>query len=172
MITMSRVLVLNASFEPLSLISVQRAVVLLLREKAEAIENDVSKCLHSERISFPVPLVIRLVHYVALPRRLKIPLTRKTLLSRDEYMCQFCGSTTGPLTIDHVLPRSRGGATSWENCVAACLRCNHRKGNKTPEEAGMHLRSRPKRPDFTHMAFVILGEARNNEVFQRYIFSS
>ncbi len=167
---MSRVLVLNASFEPLSLISVQRAVVLLLREKAEAIENDISRFLHAERFSLPVPLVIRLVHYVPIPRRLKVPLTRKTLLSRDEYICQFCGTTVGPLTVDHVMPRSRGGATSWENCVAACLRCNHRKGNKTPEEAGMLLRKKPARPDFTHMAFVILGEARHNEVFQRYIY--
>jgi len=166
----SRVLVLNASFEPLSLISVQRAVVLLLREKAEAIENDISRFLHAERFSLPVPLVIRLVHYVPIPRRLKVPLTRKTLLSRDEYICQFCGTTVGPLTVDHVMPRSRGGATSWENCVAACLRCNHRKGNKTPEEAGMLLRKKPARPDFTHMAFVILGEARHNEVFQRYIY--
>jgi len=166
----SRVLVLNASFEPLSLISVQRAVVLLLREKAEAIENDISRFLHAERFSLPVPLVIRLVHYVPIPRRLKVPLTRKTLLSRDEYTCQFCGTTVGPLTVDHVMPRSRGGATSWENCVAACLRCNHRKGNKTPEEAAMVLRKKPARPDFTHMAFVILGEARHNEVFQRYIY--
>ncbi len=168
---MGRVLVLNASFEPLSLISVQRAIVLLLREKAEAIENDISRQLRAERISFPVPLVIRLIHYVAIPRRLKAPLTRKTLLSRDEYTCQFCGSTAGPLTVDHVMPRSRGGQTSWENCVAACLRCNHRKGSKTPEEAGFILRKKPVRPDFTHMAFVILGEARHNEVFQRYIYT-
>jgi len=165
-----RVLVLNASFEPLSLISVQRAVVLLLREKAEAIENDVSRYLRAERISLPVPLVIRLVQYVPIPRRLKVPMTRKTLLSRDQYTCQFCGTTQGPLTVDHVLPRSRGGLTSWENCVAACLRCNHKKGNKTPEEAGMHLLKKPTRPDFTHMAFVILGEARHNEVFQRYVY--
>jgi len=165
-----RVLVLNASFEPLSLISVQRAVVLLLREKAEAIENDVSRYMRAERFSLPMPLVIRLVHYVSIPRRLKAPLTRKTLLSRDEYTCQFCGTTAGPLTVDHVLPRSRGGQTSWENCVTACLRCNHRKGSKTPEEAAMHLRQKPVRPDFTHMAFVILGEARHNEVFQRYIY--
>lgn len=167
---MGRVLVLNASFEPLSLISVQRAVVLLLREKAEAIETDVSRQLRAERISLPMPLVIRLVHYVPIPRRLRVPLTRKTLLSRDEYTCQFCGTTQGPLTVDHVLPRSRGGLTSWENCVAACLRCNHKKGSKTPEELGMHLRRKPARPDFTLMAFVILGEARHNEVFQRYIY--
>ncbi len=167
---MGRVLVLNASFEPLSLISVQRAVILLLREKAEAIETDVSRQLRAERISLPMPLVIRLIHYVPIPRRFKVPLTRKTLLSRDEYTCQFCGTTAGPLTVDHVLPRSRGGTTSWENCVAACLRCNHRKGNKTPEEAGMHLHRKPTRPDFTHLAFVILGEARHNEVFQRYVY--
>jgi len=152
------------------LISVQRAVVLLLREKAEAIENDVSRYMRAERFSLPMPLVIRLVHYVSIPRRLKAPLTRKTLLSRDEYTCQFCGTTAGPLTVDHVLPRSRGGQTSWENCVTACLRCNHRKGSKTPEEAAMHLHQKPVRPDFTHMAFVILGEARHNEVFQRYIY--
>ena len=117
-----------------------------------------------------MPVVIRLLNYVHVPyERFTVPLSRRTLINRDNHMCQFCGDTEGPLTIDHIMPRSRGGMTSWENCVAACLRCNHKKGNKMPEEIGMHLRRKPSRPDFTLMAFVILGEARHNEVFQRYV---
>jgi len=166
---MDRVLVLNASFEPLSLISLKRAVVLLLQEKAEVVETDVTRQLRAERVSLPVPLVIRLVHYVTIPFGLKVPLSRRGILARDEHTCQFCSATAGPLTVDHVLPRSRGGRTSWENCVAACKRCNHRKGDRTPEEAGMRLARKPGRPHFTRVAFVLMSEARSNDVFSRYM---
>jgi 5-methylcytosine-specific restriction endonuclease McrA len=164
---MERVLVLNASYEPLSFISVRRAVILLLREKAEALETDISRHLRAERVAVPVPLVIRLVTYVRIPYRLTVPLTRRSLLSRDGHACQYCGTPDGPLTVDHVVPRSRGGQTTWENCVIACMRCNHRKGNRTPEEAGLRLSRPPRKP--AYVAVAILGEARGNDVWQRYV---
>ena len=169
---MDRVLVLNASYEPLSLISVKRAVVLLLTDKAEVVEQDVARQLHAERIAVDVPLVIRLVTYIAIPRGLRVPFSRKALLARDEHSCQFCGRTHVSLTVEHLQPRSRGGVTSWENCVAACGRCNHRKGNRTRAEAeriGLVLRREPKRPHFSRVALVVLGEATGHEVFQKYI---
>jgi len=169
---MERVLVLNASFEPLSLVSVKRAVVLLITDKAEVVEQDVERKLHSERIAIDVPLVIRLVQYVTIPHGLSVPFSRKAVIARDAHMCQFCGTSNGPLTIEHVQPRSKGGQTSWENCVAACARCNHRKANRTLAEAekiGLVLRRKPARPRFTRVAFVVLAEAKGNDVFGKYI---
>lgn len=165
---MNGVLVLNATYEPLNIVSVHRAIVLLLKEKAELIEASRAK-LRAERISFDVPLVIRLVTYVPIPRRLPLPLSRRTVLARDMYTCQYCGVQPGrqELTVDHVLPRSRGGATSWENVVAACGPCNRRKGNRTPEEADMQLASTPSRPRF--VAVVLMGEASAQDVWQKYL---
>lgn len=164
---MEKVLVLNASYEPLSFISLRRAVILLLRDKAEVLEEDISRHLHAEHVAMPAPLVIRLVTYIRIPYRLSMPLTRRGLLNRDGHECQYCGASEGTLTIDHVLPRSRGGQTSWENCVIACGRCNHRKGNRTPGEARMPLRLAPGKP--AYVAVALLGEARQHEVWQRYV---
>lgn len=164
---MGHVLVLNATFQRLNFISQQRAVVLLLKQKAEPIEVDPDAALRSERLVIEAPVVIRLLTYVHVPyERFTVPLSRRTLINRDNHACQFCGDTEGPLTIDHVVPRSRGGATSWENCVAACLRCNHRKGNRTPEEAHMRLLTTPRRPSDP---FSILHDrARHNQVWEKY----
>ena len=104
---MDRVLVLNASFEPLNLISVKRAVILLLTDKV--VEQDIARQLHAERVAIDVPLVIRLVRYITIPRGMRVPLSRKTLLARDEHTCQYCGKTGVPLTVEHLQPRSRGG---------------------------------------------------------------
>lgn len=164
---MSSVLVLNATYEPLNVVSVRRAVVLLLKEKAELVEAAEAR-LRAERMEIPVPLVIRLVTYVRIPRRIHLPVTRRTVLARDNYTCQYCGEQPGKanLTVDHVLPRSRGGTHTWENVVTACGRCNRRKGNRTPEEAGMPLRTRPARPRY--MAIALLGEGRNHDVWEKY----
>lgn len=150
-----QVLVLNASYEPLSLVSVRRAVVLLLREKAELLEVT-QQLLHSSNRSMPVPLVIRLVHYVRLPHR-KVPSTRTAVMLRDAFTCQYCGETPGRhlLTVDHVIPRSRGGRHDWGNLVTACTRCNQKKGSLTPDEAKMHLIQRPFEP--TYVALVLLS---------------
>ncbi len=138
---MTRVLVLNASYEPLNITSWRRAIILLLKEKAEQVE-------HNGRFVYgniPFPTVIRLRHYVAVPYK-EIPLTRRNVLHRDGFTCQYCACTGDDLTIDHVIPRSRGGGDSWENVVSACVRCNVKKGNRTPREAGMPLLHTPRRP--------------------------
>lgn len=165
---MNGVLVLNASYEPLNIVSVRRAIVLLLKEKAELVEAARAK-IRAERMHMDVPLVIRLVTYVPIPRRLPLPLSRRTVLARDMYACQYCGTQPGrtELTIDHIVPRSRGGVTSWENVVTACGPCNRRKGNRTPDEANMRLLSTPSRPRF--VAVVMLGEANAHEVWSKYL---
>ena len=149
------VLVLNASYEPLSLVSIRRAIVLLLREKAELIEAT-SQMLRSASQAMAVPLVIRLVQYVRLPHR-TVPPTRTSILLRDANTCQYCGTTPGKskLTIDHVTPRSKGGQHIWTNLVAACKRCNQKKGAYTPAEASMRLLRKPIEP--TYATLVLLS---------------
>ncbi len=164
---MSKVLVLNATYEPISFVSLRRAVVLLLKEKAELIEAAVERQLRAERISYPYPVVIRLVTYVPVPRFFNLPLSRRSLLSRDNHTCQYCNSTENPLTIDHVIPKSRGGKTEWTNVVAACVSCNRKKGNKLPADARMFPRNKPVKPGY--IAVVLLGQAKGNETWSRYI---
>ncbi len=146
---MHRVLVLNATFEPLNTVSMPRAVSLLLAEKAEIVEAAEAH-LRSQSLSLPMPLVIRLVTYVRIPRMLPLGVTRRGVLKRDNFTCQYCGRCQSPfeLTLDHVLPRSRGGKNTWENVVAACKPCNHRKGNRTPAEAHLRLLRPPFRPRY------------------------
>lgn len=164
---MSKVLVLNATYEPISFVSIKRAVVLLLKEKAEVIEANLERRLRAEKSSVPYPLVIRLVTYVPVPRFFNLPLSRRSLLSRDNYTCQYCGSVEHPLTIDHVIPKSRGGKTEWTNVVAACVSCNRKKGNKLPHEIRMIPHSTPAKPGY--IAVVLLGQAKGNETWARYI---
>lgn len=162
------VLVLNATYEPLNVVSVKRAVVLVLKEKAEIVEAAKAE-LRSEKLSLPLPLVIRLVTYVRVPRRIRLPLSRKTIFARDHYTCQYCGRQLpkSELTLDHVIPRNRGGETTWDNVVTACKVCNQKKGARTPQEAGMRLLSKPVRPRY--IAFVLLAEARYNEIWDKYL---
>jgi 5-methylcytosine-specific restriction endonuclease McrA len=164
-----RVLVLNASYEPLQLISVRRAVVLLLQEKAELIEAAAQQ-LRALALSFDVPLVIRLVRYIRIPRRLKLPCSRRGVFARDRETCQYCGAQPGrsQLTMDHVLPRSQGGGTTWDNVVTACRECNHRKGGRTPEQANMTLLTTPRQPQY--VAFALLGELERHDVWRKYAF--
>jgi 5-methylcytosine-specific restriction endonuclease McrA len=140
-----RVLVLNATFEPINVCSVRRAVVLLIKERAELVERGGWE-LHSETATFARPVVIRLVSYVHVPRdthRRKI--TRRAVFARDGWACQYCGSRSN-LTVDHVIPRSKGGTSNWENIVASCAPCNRRKGDRLPRQAGMHPRRAPNVP--------------------------
>ena len=141
-----RVLVLNATFEPINVCTVRRAVVLLLKEKAELLERGPAE-LHSESSTLARPVVIRLVTYVRVPRdahRRKI--TRRAVFARDSWTCQYCGSRSN-LTVDHVIPRSKGGNSSWENIVASCAPCNRRKGDRTPGPGGDAPPSRPPLPE-------------------------
>ena len=120
---MSRALVLNATFEPLCLVSTRRAVVLVLAEKAELVHAS-DGCFRSERLEFPEPSVVRLGYFVKVPYQARIGLNRRSVFARDGHRCQYCGSAAE--NIDHVVPRSRGGTHTWENVVAACRPCNHR----------------------------------------------
>jgi 5-methylcytosine-specific restriction endonuclease McrA len=166
---MNHVLVLNATYEPLNVVSVRRAVVLLLKEKAEIVEA-AGAWLRSERARLPIPLVIRLVYYVRIPRRFSLPVSRRTVMARDHYACQYCGTQPGKahLTIDHVLPRSRGGETRWENVVTACGSCNRRKGNRTPDEARMPLPRQPGRPQY--LALTLLEGSKAPQIWHKYMY--
>jgi 5-methylcytosine-specific restriction endonuclease McrA len=166
---MTQVLVLNATYEPMSVVSVRRAVLLLLKEKAEIVEA-AEAYLRSARIQLPVPLVIRLVCYVRIPHRLALPVSRRTVLARDQYTCQYCGTQPGRalLTIDHVIPRSRGGTTCWENVVTACGPCNRRKGDRTPDEAQMPVLKSPRRPRY--LALTLLEGSSAHETWDKYMY--
>jgi 5-methylcytosine-specific restriction endonuclease McrA len=143
------VLVLNASYEVLNITGWQRAVCLIFSGKAEVLE-ECSRVIHSPSTEFKLPSVIKLNYYVKKPR-LFVPLSRSNVFMRDRYACQYCGQTrkSHELTLDHVVPRSLGGDTCWENIVTACRRCNTKKGSRTPEMAGMKLLKRPRAPQFT-----------------------
>ena len=134
---------LNATYEPLTVVPVRRAVVLVVGNKAEVVHAREQRW-HSERMALPVPTVIRLRRYVRVPYRRRIALSRRAVFARDLNRCQYCGNAAENL--DHVMPRSRGGLHTWENVVAACRICNARKGDRTPPEAGMELRISPTPP--------------------------
>jgi 5-methylcytosine-specific restriction endonuclease McrA len=149
-----RVLVLNATYEPINVCTVRRATILLLKQKAELVEHAAWQ-LRSEHTRMPRPMVIRLVTFVNVPRdthRRKI--TRRAVFARDGWTCQYCGSRSS-LTVDHVIPRSKGGGSTWDNIVASCAPCNRRKGDQLPVQANMVPRSAPKAPNpqvFIHVA--------------------
>ena len=151
----SRVLVLNASYEPINVCTVRRATVLIIKQRAEILERADSE-LHSESLTVPRPVVIRLITYVRIPRDAHSrKITRRAIFARDRWTCQYCGGEQRTLTIDHVVPRSKGGASSWDNIVTCCAPCNRRKGDRLPREVGMHPRRKPKPPSttiFVHVA--------------------
>jgi 5-methylcytosine-specific restriction endonuclease McrA len=144
-----RVLLLNTTFEPLTALPLRRAVVLVVCGKAEVVHGDPSGIeLHSATDSVVVPSVIRLATYVRVPYRARVPLTRAGLMHRDRHRCAYCGGRAE--TIDHVIPRSRGGEHTWQNCVACCVKCNHRKADKLLSELGWRLRVVPRAPRGMH----------------------
>ena len=140
---MGRALLLNASHEPLCVVPMRRAVVLVLKEKAEIVARNGAE-LHSERVTLPVPSVIRLNHYVRVPYRSRVPLSRRAVFARDGHKCQYCNRAAE--NIDHVMPRSRGGPHAWDNVVASCRACNARKEDRLPAEAGLTLKHAPREP--------------------------
>jgi 5-methylcytosine-specific restriction endonuclease McrA len=142
---MEQVLVLNASYEPLNVCSVRRAHVLVFKGKAEVLEA-LERPLRTSTDTYPWPHVIRLVTYVHVPRAAQRKISRRALFARDNWRCVYCGSAGGRLTLDHVVPRSRGGDSVWENVVTSCAPCNLRKGNRLPEEVSMHLPTPPRPP--------------------------
>lgn len=152
---MRRVLILNSSYEPLTTVTLKRAVVLILREKAEIIE-DSGREVRSATVSVAAPRVIRLLAFVKVPYRAKVPVTRRGVLNRDRNECCYC-TRRKATTIDHIRPRSRGGKHMWENVVASCTPCNARKDARTPEEAGMEMRFQPFVPAGKSALVVAIG---------------
>jgi 5-methylcytosine-specific restriction endonuclease McrA len=164
------VLVLNATFEPINVTAVRRAMVLMIKGVAQAEEISHTH-VHSASKALPVPSVIRLLAYRHIPQQTRA-LSRKNILLRDRNTCQFCSLTlpASELTLDHVVPRSRGGRSSWENLVACCYPCNNSKGNRTPEEAGFALARRP-RPFTLHTSRQLMRLIGNkDEKWRKYLF--
>src|ERR1700686_5011965 len=164
------VLVLNATFEPINVTAVRRAMVLLLKGVAQAEETNHTE-VHATSRTMKVPSVIRLLAYRHIPQQTRA-LSRKNILLRDRNTCQFCGLVfpATELTLDHVVPRSRGGRSSWENLVACCYQCNNRKGDRTPEEAGLALARRP-RPFTLHTSRQLMRLIGNkDEKWRKYLF--
>jgi len=141
-----KVLVLNQDYSALSVCSVPKAFLLVYMQKADMVAHSSSHVLRTVNEAYPMPTVVRLRRYVHLPYR-GVMMTRQNIFKRDGNRCQYCG-THDTLTLDHVMPKSRGGKTNWDNLATACKRCNSRKGDYTPEEAAMPLRQRPFRPSF------------------------
>jgi len=162
----SPVLVLNQSYEPLNLCRTRRAIVLVFRGKAEVLENNRGE-LHSANRVFQIPSVIRLVYMVSRPRHQK-KLSRSEVFTRDQYTCQYCGRQTKELTLDHVMPRRRGGKHAWDNVVSACIPCNRHKGGRTPDEARMSLLHQPHPPrnDGFYIPYHLLN---NHGEWQKYL---
>ena len=140
---MARALVLNASYQPLCVVPVRRALVLALKEKADIIHTN-GHMFRSERLEFRAPSVVKLRYFVKVPYRARASLSRRAVFVRDEYTCQYCGRPAE--NVDHVVPRSKGGSHTWDNVVAACKPCNSRKENRSPSEVGLNLRRPPRQP--------------------------
>jgi 5-methylcytosine-specific restriction endonuclease McrA len=163
---MQQVLVLNASYEPLNVTTVKRAHVLVFKGKAEVIE-ELDRPLRSATGRFQWPHVIRLVQYVRVPRAIQRKISRRALFARDGWRCVYCGTANNRLTLDHVVPRSRGGDSVWENVVTSCAPCNHHKGDRLLEETSMTLRTQPRPP--TPVLFIRLTAEHIPEVWGTYL---
>lgn len=157
-------LVLNASYEPLCLVPLRRAVVLVLAEKAVVVER-AEAVLRSERLTVVAPTVVRLSRFVRVPYHRSVPLTRRAVLERDAHRCAYCDKRAD--SVDHVIPRARGGRHAWDNVVAACFRCNHRKASHLLVDLGWTLPFTPRPPAPT--VALLVGVARREPVWDRYL---
>ena len=166
MVLSKSVLVLNQNYEPMNVCSARRALVLILRGKAHAVEV-AEEVIHSVAQNFPVPSVVRLERYIHAPRR-RVVLSKRNILRRDNYQCQYCGARENKLTIDHVLPRKSGGQASWENLVAACAGCNNKKGERRPDQVDMILGRKPKRPN--NVSFIRNFIGIHDQRWKPYLF--
>jgi 5-methylcytosine-specific restriction endonuclease McrA len=163
-----QVLVLNQNYEPLNVTNARRAITLLYLGKAIVVEND-SEVFHSPTVAIEMPTVVRLAYYVKRPTP-QLKLTRRSVIARDDHRCQYCGVRTKVVTLDHVVPRDRGGKTDWDNLVCACIKCNNNKGNRTPKEAGLTLTREPHRPRYVpYISFSKFVTAFRNERWIDYL---
>ncbi|HUU53359.1 MAG TPA: HNH endonuclease [Armatimonadota bacterium] len=162
------VLVLNDNYQPLNVTNARRAIGLLCVGKAHVVEAD-SKVFRSERIAIELPTVVRLNHHVRRPTPV-LRVSRKSIFARDHYTCQYCGAHSVPLTIDHVVPRERGGGDDWTNLLCCCTKCNNKKGNRMPEEAGMRMRRLPFRPKYLpYISYTKFLAAAANPAWRPYL---
>jgi len=162
------VLVLNQNYQPLNITNVRRAIALLCLGKAETIQTD-SKHFRAERMTLPMPTVVRLSRYVRRPMP-ALHVTRKSIFARDGHTCQYCGAQKVALTLDHVIPKDKGGRTDWDNLVCCCTKCNNKKGNRTPHEADMSLLRRPRRPKFIpYISYTKFLAALKNPHWKQYL---
>ena len=168
MLVRESVLVLNQDYQAIGVCSVERAFVLVLLKKAEMLSDNPKRQLRSISSEFRFPSIIRLQRYVNIPYK-KVNLSRHNIFKRDRNRCVYCG-TKDSLTIDHVVPRSAGGRDSWDNLVTACQKCNAKKGNMTPEQAGMSMQHKPFRPSFVMFLSNFAGDVR--EDWKPYLYMS
>jgi len=162
-----QVLVLNQNYEPLSICTVKRAVVMMYLDKAQVIETLDGQKLRAQLMEIPAPSVIRLGYYVKIPEK-RVMLTRKNVIKRDGGRCQYCGLKKGQMTVDHVIPRRFDGKDTWENLVCACHECNNKKGHQLPEQAGLKLIRKPRRPN--HITFIQQSVGSQNHRWRPYLF--
>jgi len=165
----TKVLVLNASYEPLSICDARNAVLLLFCGKAMMVASHPEYRIRTVTESYPLPSIVRLTVYVRVEYRSAV-LNRQNLFRRDDFTCQYCGRTDVSLSIDHVIPKSRGGEESWENLITACKPCNTRKGNRTPSEAGMSMLQKPARP--SHITLMRQPCLSISDEWKPYLFMS
>lgn len=151
----------------MSICNVQRAIVLLFLGKAELIASKNSKRVLSVSRAMPFPTIVRLRIYIRVPFK-KIVLSRKNILRRDHHKCQYCNRTDLPLTIDHIIPKSKGGDDSWENLVTACVKCNNKKGDRSPEDAAMALIKLPTKP--SHITFMKHFVGKIDDEWKPYLY--
>lgn len=168
------VLVLNASLQPLSVIPERRLIVLLSKQKVAFVDPSaralVEECIAMRRLRVDEPVIVQLLANVRIPRMALRP-TRANILLRDEDTCQYCGRHTRELTLDHIIPRSRGGQSTWENLVACCRACNGRKGNRLLKDSGMHLIRQPRPLDHEYATFFLLRYPRLREAYEAFLTS-
>ncbi len=160
------VLILNQNYEPIAICSAKKAVVLMFLEKAHMVES-YDDYIHAVSLQIPYPSVIRLNRYIRKPFQ-KVSLSRRNIIKRDKNICQYCGKNHQPMTVDHIIPKSNGGQDTWENLVSACMRCNNKKGDRTPDKAGMKLISQPRRPSHLFYLQHLAGSSHNT--WNDYLF--
>jgi hypothetical protein len=169
------VLVLNASLQPLSVIPERRLVVLLSKQKVAFVDDSVRQVIEdgirARQLNAEEPVIVQLLANVRVPRMVLRP-TRANIMLRDEDTCQYCGKRSRELTLDHVIPRSRGGQSSWENLVACCRACNGRKGNRYLKDVGMHLLKQPRPLDHEYAGFFLLRYPRLREAYETFLTSA
>lgn len=168
---MEHTLVLNATYEPLDVVSWQRAMTLWCQGKVEIVDTH-EREVSAVTFTFRLPSIVRLLRYVRPRRRQQVQFTRANIYARDRYTCQYCVQkyNENELTFDHVIPVSRGGKRTWDNIVACCVDCNRRKGSRTPDEAGMKLHHLPKEPKYSTLFRITVGIRRTPESWHSFLY--